>query len=135
MRRPFCVLNILGFAQQQDVYSCYQVYALDVPKLFMSNDNKHIGCTVLHVLESQFLKFQNFPHSIFRCPFFIQKCPCKQVPPPPPHSSDASYAPDQYKHNYSDKTYTLTPAGYDLFHLTSLMDSQSGRSDQKFCLI
>ncbi len=36
------------------MYSCYQVYALDVPKLSMSYDNKKIGSTVLHVLKSQF---------------------------------------------------------------------------------
>ncbi len=40
---------------------CYQVYAFDVPKLSMSYDNKQIGSTVLHVLENQSSKFQNFP--------------------------------------------------------------------------
>ena len=58
------------------VYSCYQIYSLDVPKLFMSFDIKHIGSTVLHALESQFSKFQNFS----TCPFYT-KVPFQAGPP------------------------------------------------------
>ena len=51
--------------------SCYQIYALDVPKLSMSR----LG--VLHVLESQFSKFQKL---IFRCPFLSKGALASRCP-------------------------------------------------------
>ena len=53
-RRPFCVLKNIAICPTTECIVAYQVYALDVP-------NKQIGSTALHVLESQFSKFQNFP--------------------------------------------------------------------------
>ena len=48
------------------IYSCYQVYALDVPKLCMSYDNKQIGSTLLHLLESQFSSPSMLPTLLYK---------------------------------------------------------------------
>ena len=50
----------------------------------MSYDNMQIQSTVLRVLESQLSRFQNFLTWFLGALFFIEKFPCKQVPPPPP---------------------------------------------------
>ena len=61
-KAPFlCPKHIAICPTTRCIVACYQVYALDVSKLSMSYDNRQIGSTVLHVLESQFSKLQNFP--------------------------------------------------------------------------
>ena len=61
----------------------------------MIYDNKQIRSTVLHVLESQLSKFQNFP-TWFLGALFYRNVPLQAdaLPPPPPQSFAASYAPD-----------------------------------------
>ena len=71
-KAPLLCPKLIAICLTTGFIVAHQVYALDVPKLFMSYKNKPIGSTVLHVLDSQLSKISPLD---FKVPFFYPKVP------------------------------------------------------------